>query len=418
MAATRRALPVVWVLLAISGTAVARTQSVGAQKYVPTSGTLPPELQALDLVVHSILRQTGAPGAAMAVARDGRLVFARGYGYADRASGDHVQPTALFRIASVSKPVTAAAVLRLVDEGRLSLDDRMLDLIARPPVGTSFDPRIRDVTVGDLLYHAGGWDRQQSGFDPMLAPGRISAAMRERPPISVETIIRYMLERRLDFYPGTRQAYSNFGYAVLGRIIEAATGERYEDYVRRAVLEPSGAVRMRLARSLLRHRAEAEVRYHDDRRVRTVFPGTEDTVPVPYGGFSIEAMDAHGGWLASAPDLLRFLTAIDLNPTRPDLLKAETVQAMTSPHETANPDSEYYAMGWVVDRGKDGPAWYHRGDLPGTTALLACAGRTQFALLLNGNAGSREDAERMLPALRRAAESITTWPDRDLFPGL
>ncbi|MCG8603586.1 beta-lactamase family protein [bacterium] len=385
---------------------------------VPTTGTLPSELKPFDKAVRSILAYIGAPGAAFAVARNGRLVLSRGYGYADSSAGKLVQPTSLFRIASVSKPITAATVLKLVDEGRLSLDDHMLDLLAlQPPVGMSLDPRMREITVQDLLYHAGGWDREASGFDPMFAAARIPVAMDERPPASAETIIRFMLGQPLDFDPGTRQAYSNLGYAVLGRVIEAVTGERYEDYVHQAVLEPSGAVQIRMGRSLLEHQAEGEVHYHDPRRVLTVFPGT-GVVPAPYGAFAIEAMDAHGGWVASAPDLLRFLTAVDLSPSRPDLLPSEILRTMSSPHETAKPDSTYYAMGWELKPTESGAVWYHRGDLPGTTALLTCAGRTQFALLLNGNAGSRENAERMLPTLLRAAEAIESWPKLDLFSQL
>src|SRR5690606_2114854 len=124
---------------------------------------------------------------------------------------------------------------------------------------------------------------------------------------NADAIVRYMMGQPLDFDPGTSYAYSSFGYAVLGRIVERITGGSYEQYVKEAVLEPAGATRMRLGRSLLADRAPGEVRYYDPATVNSVFPGG-GAVPVSYGGFNIEAMDAHGGWIASAVDLLRFQT--------------------------------------------------------------------------------------------------------------
>jgi N-acyl-D-amino-acid deacylase len=284
-----------------------------------------------------------------------------------------------------------------------------------PTEGTRLDPRVRDITVRDLLYHAGGWDRALSGFDPPFAADRIAIALGERPPASSTMIVQFMLGQELDFDPGTRQVYSNVGYAVLGRIIEAVTGEAYDDYVRRAILEPAGAHTVELGRSLPEERAPDEVRYHDPRRFLSMFPG-RGMVSAPYGAFSIEAMDAHGGWIASAPDLLRLTARVDLDPAVPDLLEPETIRTMVSPHETASADSTFYAMGWEILRDGTATIWFHRGDVPGTTALLVRAGRTHFALFMNGNAGSRENAERILPMLLTAAGAVEEWPSRDLFP--
>lgn len=375
-------------------------------------------LPSFDEAAARILELTGAPGAALAVARDGRLVLAKGYGYADVMTREPVSPTSRFRIASVSKPITAVATMKLMEEGRLSLDDRVVEVLDFGVSGAeSFDPRIRDITVGDLLYHSGGWDRERSGFDPSFAADRIAIAMGERPPATASMMVEFMLRQELDFDPGSRQVYSNIGYAVLGRVIEAVTGESYGQYVQRAVLEPVGARTAVLARSFREQRAPNEVRYHDDREFLSMFPG-RGMVSAPYGAFAIETMDAHGGWIASAPDLLRFMTHVDLDPTVPDVLERETIESMISPHTSAatNSDSLFYARGWEILRHDDGVVWYHRGDLPGTTALLVCAGRTQIAFLMNGNAGSRENADRLLPMLLEAARSVEDWPASDLFP--
>ena len=153
----------------------------------------------------------------------------------------------LFRIASISKSFTAVAVLKLVEEGKLSLDAKAFPLLGIQPAVQSFvdpEPRLRQITVRQLLQHTGGWDRDQS-FDPMFRSERIARANLTPPPASSVAVIRYMLSRQLDFDPGARHAYSNFGYCVLGRLIEKVTGQKYEAYVREKILAPIGiAVRI------------------------------------------------------------------------------------------------------------------------------------------------------------------------------
>lgn len=386
----------------------------------PVTGTAVPGMASFDRLVPALMKKWGIPGGAVAVVRDGRLVLARGYGYADVEARAAVQPDALFRIASVSKPVTAAAVLTLVEEGRLDLNAKAYGFrpdLAPPPSGVA-DPRILDVTVRQLLHHAGGWDRDRS-FDPMFRPAVAAQAVGAPAPASAETVMRYMLGQPLDFQPGERYAYSNFGYAVLGRVIEKVAGESYESYVKRAVLEPAGITRMRIGRSLLADRAPDEVRYYDNASAASVFPGG-GTVSMPYGGFYLEAMDAHGGWIASAVDLLRFVTAVDGLPTRPDVLDAGSVRTMTAPPPaplwTQSPF--HYAMGWLV-RPAEGN-WWHDGSLPGTTALLVRTGDgLAWAVLLNSRSVSAPGASlagELDAAMWQAVREVTAWPAHDLFP--
>lgn len=386
---------------------------------LPVTGTAVPGMASYDRIVPALMKKWGIPGGAVAVVRDGRLVLARGYGWADVEAKTPVQPDALFRIASVSKPVTAAAILKLVEEGRLDLNARAYafrDDLAPPPGGV-VDPRVREVTVRQLLHHAGGWDRDR-GFDPMFRPDVAAQAVGAPAPASAETVMRYMLGQPLDAEPGTRYAYSNFGYAVLGRVIEKASGESYEAYVRRAVLAPAGITRMRLGRSRLADRAPDEVRYYDGATAPSVFPGG-GTVPLAYGGFHLEAMDAHGGWIASAVDLLRFATAVDGSPTRQDVLGADAVRAMVAapPAPLWSNSPLHYAMGWMV-RPVEGN-WWHDGSLPGTTSLLVRAGNgVSWAVVLNSRSVPRPGAS--LPAeldmaLWQALGEVTAWPAHDLF---
>jgi CubicO group peptidase (beta-lactamase class C family) len=290
-----------------------------------------------------------------------------------------VQPDSLFRIASLSKPLTAAAVLQLVAQGRLHLDDRAFDLLPDlvPRAGAHLNPDLRRITLRNLLQHSAGWDSERS-FDPMFRSREIVGEMGVPPPADAETIVRYMLDNPLQFAPGTRYAYSNFGYCVLGRILERQTGERYESYVKAHILEPAGARCMRLGHSLLRDRAPGEVRYYGYPGIglaRSVFPSGPAQVPWPYGGWNLEAMDSHGAWLASAVDLARFVDAVDGRSRHRQILSAASIRQMVArpaPPLWQGTDS-WYGMGWQV-RPADGDLnWWHDGSLDGTTTLMVRA---------------------------------------------
>src|SRR5215208_4173057 len=278
-----------------------------AQQEIPISGAAVPGMGPYDQSIRDLMRKYAIPGGAVAVVRDGKLFYARGFGYADVENKTPVQPDALFRIASVSKPITGVAIMKLVEEGKLELDDRVAPFIAHltPAQGATVDPRWEQITIRQLLDHTGGWDRDKpnGGFDPMFRPAIAAAAVNAPAPASAETIIRYMKGMPLDFDPGTHFVYSNFGYDILGRIIERVSGMTYEDYVKTAVLAPAGITKMQIGRARLSQRATNEVKYYQPGGetvnvdlLPSVFPG-EGQVPSIYGGFYLEAMDSHGGWL-------------------------------------------------------------------------------------------------------------------------
>lgn len=402
-------------------------QSPPEKREIPVTGPAAPGMASFDSVVTRLMRRWGIPGGAVAVVRDGRLVLARGYGYADVEAEEPVAPDALFRLASISKPITAVAVLRLVQEGRLTLDARAFDILSdlEPPDGATVDPRIREITVRQLLRHTGGWDRDES-FDPMFRPLEAAEAVGAPAPADAETVIRYMLGRPLDFDPGTRYAYSNLGYAVLGRVIERVTGSGYEDHVRAEVLAPVGAGRMRIGRTREAGRLPGEVKYYgvpgdpaSHRFVPSIFPDGGEA-PVVYGGFHLEAMDAHGGWVGSAVDLLRFATAVDGLDSRPDMLAPATIGLMT--RRPAPPPWEgspyYYALGWMVRPAGDDANWWHTGSLPGTATILV---RTHhgmaWAALFNARASdaAASFSGDLDAGLWEAVDGVTSWPSHDLF---
>ncbi len=360
------------------------------------------------------MRKWQIPGGAAAVSQEGRIVYSRGFGWADVAKNEPVQPDSLFRIASISKPITAAAVLRLYEQGRLRLDDPIVGYLGKlKPLDekSRVDPQFGAITIQQCLQHTAGFDRKKS-FDPMFFPDPL--AKLTTPPAAPVTIIRFMLGRPLDFQPGTRYAYSNFGYCLLGRVIEKVTGKGYEESVRAMVLEPAGAIGMRLGRTRRISRLPGEVRYYDcpgATLTRSIFPNLKGQFPNPYGQFYVEAMDAHGGWIGSAPDLLRFVAALE-GKGRPPILRSETVRRMIDSRVPTDTENRYYALGWMIAPVGSDANWYHTGSLPGTwTILVRAHDGLSWTLLFNTRPREWEkfsgEADRMM---WRAVRGVGRWP--------
>jgi N-acyl-D-amino-acid deacylase len=289
-----------------------------------------------------------------------------------------------------------------------------------------FDERQRRITIRQLLQHRGGWDRDQS-LDPMFQSVQFAGLLQVPPPAEPEHIIRVMLGRKLDFDPGKRYAYSNFGYCLLGRVIEAVTGISYEQYVRDQVLAPLGIRSMQLGKTRLEDRSRPdEVQYYDPGQGPSVFAGDlGQSVSLPYGAFYLEAMDAHGGWLASAVDLARFAAAFDDLDRCPILSRASIEQMHARPLDSPGGDGDsepvYYSLGWqnrVLNGGNRINHW-HNGSLPGTLAILIRRndGRNLVALLNTRFSPRTQDLMLELDrVLHQAANAIEQWPEIDRFP--
>jgi N-acyl-D-amino-acid deacylase len=195
----------------------------------------------------------------------------------------------------------------------------------------------------------------------------------------------------------------------------------YEEYVRARVLQPAGANRTRLGRTRLSGALADEVKYYwpgmslNAPPVPSVFPG-EGTVPVNYGGFYVEAMDSHGGWVSSTVDLLRFMSGVDGRANRPDILSSGLVAEMTSNGATVCASGAcYYAGGWMVRPIQGDASWWHGGSLPGTTAILVRSYHNfSWVALFNARAGTGFDSE-LDAALWNALTPITSFPTHDLF---
>jgi CubicO group peptidase (beta-lactamase class C family) len=311
------------------------------------------------------------PGGQLAIVRGDRVLIDRAYGLA--APGVAMQPRARMRIASVSKTFTAAAVHLLVAEGRLSLDEPALPRLhlGTPPV----DPRWSRITVRQLLEHSAGFDRHESRdwtFESRYIARELGL---ERPP-ELREIVGFVARLPLDFEPGSDVAYSNLGYSILGLVIEDAAGMPYERFVTERLLAPSGLERIVAGRTRREQRPDDEVSYfpHESEALsESVFGGAEP-VPTPDGGFYIEPMLAHGGWIASAVDVARFMTRLDALPEPADFFDAANLEGMIAPptsHHVVDGEDTFYAHGLIVSRKvtTGDRVWLHDGSKPGTTSF-------------------------------------------------
>jgi CubicO group peptidase (beta-lactamase class C family) len=402
--------------------------SIGAAE-IPTTGVADPNLAPFDKLFTGFLTEHKLPGAAVAVTHREKLVYARGFGLADVEKKHPVQPDSLFRIASVSKPITAVGVMMLVEQGKLKLDDPVLKhmkLKAVIPNGSQYDKRWDKITVRQCLQHTGGWDRdKKGGFDPISIPGRITKALELNGPPTPADIVRYMLGRPLDFDPGAKMVYSNLGYLVLGRVMEAVTGQKYEPWMKQHVLAPVHATGMALGKGVPENRAKKEVQYYDSksRKGPCLYPPRAgQQVPLPDGANNIEGYEAHGGWIASAVDLVRFASALDYDRKSP-LLAADTIKEMWARpeglagfHANKKPLDVYYGCGWDVRPvGNAGKAnTWHAGLIPGTSTLLVRRfDGLNWAVLFNtdANADGKQPSNLIDGPMHEAADAVKKWPD-------
>jgi N-acyl-D-amino-acid deacylase len=379
---------------------------------IPMKGPAGVGLERLNQVIRERMVKLAIPGASLAVARGGSLVLAHGYGWANIDPKEEVFPQTLFGLASVSKSLTAVTILKLIETGRLKLDAKAFELLDNlPPLpGDAVDPRIKTITIEQLLHHTGGWDRKLSGDANGFAQ-RVAQRMGVKLPITPAQLVRYMQGQKLDFDPGASARYSNFGYIVLGEVIARVTGQSYEEAVRTLTLRPLGLDKVRLDLPRGKGYLPGEAHRFSPR-------GRADA----QGGHLLITM-ASGGWLASAIDLVRFLVALDgSRGTR--FLSGSSIKAMTSPPPPpAKPraDGSSFGLGWDEARHSPHGLFYCKsGGLFGMHAHIEhTPDGIDWALLWNGGrkseSGEEGTAQSLVKDLRAALAAIEIWPEEDFF---
>jgi CubicO group peptidase (beta-lactamase class C family) len=370
-------------------------------------------MQDLDKQIESFMKKWNITGASVAVVKDERLIYTKGFGYADKENEVKVEPKHLFRIASVSKLITAVAVMKLVEDEKLKLNDTIFGergILSDKEFLDIKDERVKGITVRNLLNHTSGWTNKKG--DPMFQNLAISKKMDVDLPLKTETIVQYVLQnRKLDYLPGKKSVYSNFSYALLGLIIEKVSETNYEDYVVTNVLNPLGIYDMHLGKSLEKDRFENEVKYYGLKGERKVLSslGTGERVPKYYGGNAIETLGSAGGWVASPTELMKLLVAIDGFDFRENILSDESIREMTKSTRKTRP------FGWT-GTDKNG-FWWRTGTLSGTSALLK---REQnglsWVLVINTTPkyGARFPVQINKTMIKGLA-TVDDWPTYDLF---
>lgn len=355
-------------------------KTTGWSDTVTSTLTTTDELRKMDNEVARFMSRWDLKGMQISVMRHDSLLYTRGFGYADRESRSLMQANTIMRIASSSKLITAVAIMKLIEEGKLNLTDTVFGphgiLNNKEYTQAVSDKRHFKITIGDLLKHKGGFTL--GAGDPMFNTAEIIKAKKLKGAPNNEELVEIVLRRRLGFQPGSGYRYSNFGYMLLSLIIERVSGESYWDYANKNVLEPAGITGMRPATNYLAEKYPNEARYYSPDSVKVEeFTGSGRMVDRCYGGTNINGLMGAGGWLSSSADLARLVAAIDGDPRFKDIISHENVKLMTIPDRTSadsdtEPDgdllSHHLCLGWSNVK-KEGH-WKRSGTLSSAHSLI------------------------------------------------
>jgi len=329
----------------------------------------PPPLQQVDIAqvdnaVGAFLSTNQVPGASLSVSVNGKMVYSKGYGLANTATSEAVEPKDIFRVASISKVFTATAILKLMEEGRLSLSDKVFgpDSILGDNFGSAvLSANELNVTIDHLLLHQqGGWWTSVGGFD----------VIDYAPNLSNADFFEYIFTNaELTSSPGTTFGYNNTGYWMLARIIEEVSGMSYESYIK-SMVSSIGITSVKATTFRRNDRQSNEVEYYgnsgDSQYIYTIS----------------SRRDGDGGLVISSPDLLRFMNAIDGDPVRPDILGSAAQQLLTQTTSLST-----LGRGLAVWDAQN--LSYFTGSLPGNRSWLMISdnGRSATILLNYRDAG-------------------------------
>lgn len=372
-----------------------------------------PDSYRIDDAVKQVMNKFNVRGASVAVAVKGRLVYAKGIGFADAENQTPVSPAHLFRVASVSKLITAVAIMKLVEAGKLHLDDKVFGasgLLNDSIYRIYKDKRYEKITVDHLLRHVAGFSTRFG--DPAFNPVNVAKFLNKELPLKSSDLIVFALHYPLAYYPGHRYAYSNLGYIILGEIISSVSGIPYEEYVQQNILYPYGIYDMHIGKSFFAQRYPNEVKYYEQYgpRLSIAVDGSGRQVERANGGIDIPLLGAAGGWIASSPELIMLMLRIDGFPEKPDILSPESIATMTR-----SGYSEDDLLGWMGKDREDN--WYRTGTMTGTLAhVMRRNDNILWIVILNTSTPRRNTIHNeIVRRMNAAIDSVSTWPSIDLL---
>ncbi len=355
---------------------------------------------ALDYIPQWIAYQrrlTDLPGCAVAVASAGKPVLDRAFGVANLASGEALTPAHRFRVASHSKTFTAVGIMRLLEAGRLRLDDPAGQFVK------GLHPEVGAATLAQLLSHTGG----------IVRDGEDTGQWADRRPFLNEAELRAALAEPPVLPPNTRMKYSNHGFGLLGLVIAAVTGEPYNDWIAREVVAPAGLPHTQPDAPA--SRGVKTSRAHSSRVLlgeRLVIPADNCT----------HALASATGFMSTAADLARFFATLDPAAAH-SLLSVASRREMTR-RQWAIPDTpgdRHYGLGTIHSQVGDWAMFGHSGGFPGTrtqTAVLP-AQNLSVSVLTNASDGAPqmllEGVVHILRAFARngpPAKQVAEWNGR------
>ena len=356
---------------------------------LPIVGTSFSSLSDIDSILLGWLGENNFEAATIAVMKNRRLVYKKGYGWQNSDRTQVISPDAVMRIASNTKPVTARAIKQLIEDRKIRASDKAFKKIDIPDrrSGEVHDERMYDITIQHILDHKSGLIGNAPGTGQL---GRILGL--DRPATMAETV-EYTYTRNLLFNPGSDSRYSNLGYQILGYIIEKVSGQTYEEYIQEYIAQPLGIRSFQVGRTGLDNVLPNEIWYAADRYVvqEIDVDYSLELVPEPYA-IDMETRPGAGSLVSSAEDFCRFLES-------------------------------YFHTGHPKPDRLNGIVWTYTffGSLPGTLSatrdIIDPDGSSiSYVVLINERIDGRDNLlSDLVSELDTFLLNVTSWPDINLF---
>jgi len=295
----------------------------------------------IEKMVAEEMEKNAVPGVAVAIAKDGKLIYSKGFGYSDLENKVPFTANTVSRIGSISKTFTALAAMQLVEQGKLNLDAEVQTYVP------TFPKKSAPITIRQLLCHQSGIRHYKPGGNEMFSNVRYS---------TVEEALAIFKDDPLLNEPGEKYSYTTYGYNLLSRAVETVSGESFTDYVQKHIIDPLG-----LKQTYFDDRIKIiPLRAHFYTRAANFSP----VINVPqvdqsnkWGG---------GGLLSTVEDLIKYGASYDSEK----LAKRETIEQMFTSQKTRAGNPTAYGLGWATATEQGKRRVEHSGGSMGATSIL------------------------------------------------